>query len=245
MLNNTQKDELEMLLELDRICKANNLEYYLAYGSVLGAVRHGGFIPWDTDIDIMVKIDNYKKFCEIVSKNLIEKYELKSYWENPEYESLLTRLTITNKPHNLIHIDIFPLVGASKNKLVRKIEKKISFIVFRLYFIKKVNVNSYYHAETKKTRTIKLLKILIKIIPERLLILIFEKIANRHQISDADYIYNICGSYGKKEFIPKEWLGKPKYFDFESSKFPVPKEWDKYLTHIYGDYMTPKKENYV
>ena len=64
-------------------------------------------------------------------------------------------------------------------------------------------------------------------------------------IEQSSTLYNICGSYGHKEFISKDWLGAPIYADFEGYKFPMPKEWHKYLTNIYGDYMTPKKSNYV
>ena len=61
----------------------------------------------------------------------------------------------------------------------------------------------------------------------------------------SEFICNICGSYGQREFIPKNWLGNPKYLEFEGYDFPVPQEWDKYLTHMYGDYMTPKKTNFI
>lgn len=245
LLNQLQKDELEMLLELDKICKHNNLEYCLAYGSVLGAVRHRGFIPWDTDIDIMVKIENYKMFCDIINNNLTTKYQIKSYWQNKDYESLLSRLTIANKNHKQIHIDIFPLVGASNNKFMRNLEKKLSFLVFRLYFLKKVDADTFYNNEIAKIRKVKLLQIFTKVIPEKFLKFIFEKIAYRHKIDSSNYIYNICGSYGRKEIIPKEYVYNPIYLKFEGNSVPVPKKWDKYLTHMYGDYMTPKKTNYV
>lgn len=245
LLSQIQSEEFKMLIELERICKEKNLKYYLAYGSVLGAIRHSGFIPWDTDIDIMVNIIDYKKICDILNDNLPHEYEVRSYWNTEDYESLLARLTVINKAHNQIHIDIFPVIGTSNNKYVRDLEKKISFLIFRLYFIKNVNVDFYYKNETSKKRVVKFFKALIKPLSKKFLISMFEKIAYKHKIDESQYVFNICGSYGKKEIIPKEFLGEPMRMMFEEEKLPIPSMWHEYLSHFYEDYMTPKKDNYV
>lgn len=245
LLSKIQSDELNMIKELEKICKEKNLTYYLAYGSVLGSIRHSGFIPWDTDIDIMVKISDYKEICNIINDNLSREYEVKSYWNSEDYESLLARLTITNKTHKNIHIDIFPVIGTSNIKLFRNIEKKISFLVFRLYFIKNVNEDLYYVNDTIKKQMVKFYKMLIRPLPKKVLISIFEKISYKHTIDQSKYVFNVCGSYGKKEIIPKEFLGEPKRMKFEEESLPIPSMWHEYLTHFYGDYMTPKKDNYI
>jgi len=129
--------ELEMLIEMDMICKKYNLNYYLAYGTLLGAVRHKGFIPWDTDIDIIVDIDSYERFCEILQNELSTKFYLSSPRTNKNYESLKARIHLKNSEHRKIHIDIFPMVGAPQSKIGQKIFSKIAYINYRCYFRKK------------------------------------------------------------------------------------------------------------
>lgn len=240
-----QRLEFEMLLEMHKICKENNLDYYLAYGTVLGAVRHKGFIPWDNDIDIIIDIDSYEQFCDILENELSDKYCLSSINTDRNYDSLKARVSLKDEHHHIIHIDIFPMVGAPDNKIYKKLFSKISYINYRCFFVKKVNPNINYKNSTLKRRVAYLAKFLLVLIPPNFFLIIFKKMSKFYPISNADTLYNICGSYGDKEFIPKNWLGNPVYMEFEGHRFPVPQEWDKYLTHIYGDYMTPKKINYV
>lgn len=240
-----QKQELDMLIEVDKICKKSNLKYFLGYGTVLGAIRHKGFIPWDTDIDILVEIDHYKQFCETIYKNIDSKYELKSIDTDPIYDSLKARVCLKGQLHNLIHIDIFPMVGSPKSTIMKKIFSKISYLNYRCYFVKKVNPNINYSNNKKKRILAFIAKFLLLPIPANIFVKIFYKLSTLYSITESNYLYNICGSYGLKEFIPKEWFEETIYADFEGYKFPIPKEWDKYLTHIYGDCMTPKKQNYV
>lgn len=106
-----QLTEIDMLIEMDKVCKKHGLEYSLGYGTVLGAVRHGGFIPWDTDIDILVGIDDYKRFCQIINRETPDKFFVFSKETDKSYEFLMARLAMKNKYHHPVHIDIFPMVG--------------------------------------------------------------------------------------------------------------------------------------
>ena len=150
--------ELEMLLEMDRICKTHNLNYYLAYGTLLGAVRHKGFIPWDTDIDIIVDIDSYQRFCDILQRELSTKYCLSSTKTNKNYDSLKARIHLKNYDHRIIYIDIFPMVGVPRGKLCQRIFSKIAYINYRCYFIKKVKPNINYKYNIMKRIIVNILK---------------------------------------------------------------------------------------
>ena len=240
-----EKAELEMLIEVDRICRENDLTYYLAYGTALGAVRHKGFIPWDSDVDIMVDIDSYAEFCNIVSNNISEKFFVNSIETDSNYEELFARIGLKNNLHHMVHIDIFPLAGAPKTTFGKKLFSKIAYINYRCFFIKKVKVNINYKKRSKKRKQAILAKLILLLVPSNLFLWVFKRLSKAYSIEQADTLYNICGSYGFKELIPKSYFGEPVYMDFEGYKLPVPQEWDKYLTHIYGDYMTPKREKYV
>ena len=240
-----KQQELNMLIEVDKICRESNLMYYLGYGTALGTVRHKGFIPWDTDIDILVDIDSYKKFCKTVDEKIDSKYELKSIDTDSTYDSLKARVSLKGHSHNIIHIDIFPMVGSPKSKISKKIFSKVSYLNYRCYFVKKVNIKINYKHNMKKRSMALIAKLLLLPIPSGIFISIFNKLSNMFPIKRSNVLYNICGTYGYKEFIPKNWLNDPIYMQFEEHEFPLPKEWDKYLTHIYGDYMIPKKENYI
>jgi len=237
--------EVDMLREIERITKNNSIKYYLAYGSAIGAVRHKGFIPWDTDVDIIVDIDDYERLDNLLSKELNEKYRVKNYKNDDTASLLFSRVVLKNDNGITVHIDIFPMVGLPQNKLKQQIFIRLARLINGFYFFKKVNPEIHYKNQEKKIRISKLLKIIAFPIPSKLLIFMKEKLEKLYPINNTQYLFNLCGAYGTKEIIPKDWLSEQVYFDFENERLPLPKEYDKYLTQIYGDYMTPKKEKYV
>jgi lipopolysaccharide cholinephosphotransferase len=233
--------ELDMLKEMDRICKKNNLIYYLAYGTALGAVRHKGFIPWDDDIDIIVDIDSYKKFCDTIHNEISDKYVLSSMDWDSSYDLLMAKIGLKNQSHHSINLDIFPIVGVPRSKVGRIFFSNVCRIIHLTYFYKKVNIDTYYKKGERK-RTLALIKKLLFIsIPASLIKLIFYKLSKLYPIDKSDTIFSICGCYRYKELIPKQYLGEPVLMEFEGIALPVPRQWDAYLTHLYGDYMTPLK----
>lgn len=240
-LNDVQKVELEMLVEVDRLCRQNDLKYYLAYGTALGAVRHKGFIPWDSDIDIVVDIDNYKRFCEVMENRLVDKYCIYSYETDPKYEELFARIALKYERHHKIHIDVFPMVGAPVTRSGRKLFSVIAYLIYRCYFVKKVDVNINYKNRPRKRKLALILKKLLFPLPSEFFIWLYEKLSKTFPFSKSDYIINFCGSYRYKEIIPKSYLGEPVYMEFEGHKLPVPQEWDKYLTQLYGNYLVPRR----
>lgn len=241
-LKEIQKQELDMLLELDRISKKHNLRYYLAYGTAIGAVRNQGFIPWDSDLDIVVETDTYDKLCKILNKELSSKYKINHVDFDKGYDSLKARISIYGEKHQTLHIDIFPMVGTPKGKLGKFFFRKICYLLYMIFFIKKVDLSS---GSINRIYLANIIKLALLPIPSIVLIKTFSILSKLFKIEHSDVVYNICGSYGVKELIPKEYFGVPVEMNFEGHLLPLPKEWDKYLTHIYGDYMTPKKENYI
>lgn len=234
-----QLDILDILIEIDRICNKFGITYYLAYGSVLGAVRHKGFIPWDNDIDIMIEIDRMEELISALESNLPNKYKVYYLKNDKEYDSLKPRVGLSNQNHHKLHVDIFPMSGISNNKMLRKVIPIITLILYKSYFLKKFDSDTVHKNNFHKRIKHKLVKFVLYIMPISIILKVFNYLSWKYPLSKSAYIYNVCGSYKLKEVIPKEYLSEPVYLDFEGYKLPVPKEWNKYLNHMYGDYMTP------
>lgn len=242
---NSKKEMLDMLNEIERIANVAGFTYYLAYGSALGAIRHQGFIPWDNDIDIIIDINQYEDFCNMINELIDNNYEVKTFYLDSNYDSLKARVSRKNLNHTFLHVDIFPMVGTPDSKVGRKIFSKISYFNYRCFFFKKMDPKINYNQNILKRFIAYTIKFLLSPLPAKLFIKIFNNLSKRFPMGTSKKIYNICGSYGDKEFIDKNWLREPTYVKFENKQFPIPKEWDKYLTHLYSDYMTPKKSDYV
>ena len=120
-MNRIQELELDILKEFDRICRENGLSYTVAGGTMIGAVRHKGFIPWDDDIDVGMSVGDYRKFCRIAQKQLGEKFFFQnSYTDMWDVSIAKIRMNGTTaieegaekyNYHQGIWIDIFPMTG--------------------------------------------------------------------------------------------------------------------------------------
>src|SRR5699024_3856261 len=176
---------------------------------------------------------------------LSDKFVLQHIKYNEKFDQLLPRVTLKNDKGLIIHVDIFPMVGAPTTKFGKKIFSKVAYLNHRMFFMKNVQANVNYSDKNIKRIMSKIIKVIIFPIPRKFFVKLNDFLINLVPIENTKEIYNIYGSYGMKEYIQKQWLYEEYYEDFEGHKLPIPKEYDKYLTQIYGDYMTPKKENYI
>lgn len=236
---------LDIAKYIDKLCKKNNIEYFLIYGSCLGAVRHQGFIPWDDDMDIAMTEENYFKFIKIFEEQGDkEKY----YLQTPDKEenyclafSKLRDITTTlieegNKDKDItygVYIDIFPLVGVPKNKIKRSILK------INRTFLLSANANIINNKFLKFIS-----EIIIKTIGKKRIIKYCTKACFKYKTKDYDEWLSIGdGARFELNLLDKKIYGNPVYKPFEDTRLPIPVEYDKYLRHIYGNYMQiPSKE---
>lgn len=238
----------EILKEVVRICEKHNLTYYLDYGTLLGAVRHKGFIPWDNDIDIEMPIGDYRKFLKIAPKEISSDFFIQTYRSDHGYNLLWTQVRANNTTsmpvkyqnwdiHWGMHIDIFPLASVFDSKLGSKIQSKGLEISRAL--INKEYLQACEPSEIEGNKKLKLLYTLPRSLREFFCSVILRMVlvnpgASRYcSALDRDLDYRID---------PKAYNNKIS-IEFEGRFFAAPEEYDYILTTIYGDYMTPPPEN--
>lgn len=244
-LRELQLVELAILKEFDRICKKHNITYYLAYGTLIGAARHKGFIPWDDDIDIMVAYQDYEKLREVCKTEMGEEYYYQSRSGNPQNFIFWDRIGLRNttsidlslkdiKADWGICIDIFPLFLISSDPEEQRIQEA-KFRKSQIYNLKYLNRHLAKEAHGME----KLKKLISGYIPDKLNVKAAEKLL--HEIAlDSDHAKEYCFDYSMLNecgLYRQEWFSSTTELEFEGMMFPVPAGYDALLHHIYGDYM--------
>lgn len=246
VLRKVQLSELELLIELDRICRKCGISYQLDGGTLLGAVRNKGFIPWDDDIDVRLLRDDYDAFTKACETELdTERFFFQTYHTDPGYRwgygKLLLKRTYTVREHQemltMRHgliMDIFPC-----DNMPEKGIKKMIFN-FRCFFARKCSyspVGAKYESNILKRVVYKFLSK----IPKKMYVKEFEKLAYMYNNQDMKYVRQ-TGWGNKQEAMgfPRKWLEESCEIEFEGHKFFAPKDYDGFLRRLYGDdYMTP------
>ena len=239
-----KKVQLMIAVDIKRICEKYHIKYFLDAGSMLGAVRHKGFIPWDDDIDIGMPKEDYNKFLEVAPAELGEKYFVDNYNTNRDNPLVFTKIRllgteyIENKAnidakHNEVFVDIFPYFYVSDNKLVRKIEAFRMKLLAQMLLIK--GGFKVWKGESK-LKHIKFLPIQIisKCYSVKALRNRIDKLYNKHADTK-----NICihdGSCYSYCYFSTEWFDNMITVKFEGVNFEIPKEYDAFLTKMYGNY---------
>ncbi len=242
-----QKVVLQGLLEVDRICKKHGITYALGGGTLLGAVRHHGFIPWDEDADLIMERDAYERFLEVAKDELPPEYFLQTPQTDPAnhfYTKIRINQTIlstkfTSRIEGLnqgIFIDIFCHDKTSNRKLVQKLHIYATIVARSLVFNKWGNTSiagkDGKHALLRRLFT-QIKKILPMSVLERMQFGVICFFKNR---KNARFLYDGMGQNVRNGVFPKSWIEHTVLMQFEGYDFPVPEQYDLYLRFLYGDY---------
>lgn len=254
-LEKLHKIQLEMAKDFKKICEQENISYFLIGGTLLGAVRHKGFIPWDDDLDIGMLREDFEKFLEVCRDKLPSNYFLQTLDTDPEFGLPIAKLrknmtlfvehaSAKVDMHSGIYIDIFPYDNVPDNIFFMIYQRAITYILKRLVLLK-----SYYNLKKQenifKIMIINLLVIVCSFIPKKRMINIYlREIKRFNNIKDTQYLTNFGGSYSyNKEKIQRVWLNKLIRLKFENEQFNVPSQYHSMLKSIYGNYMELPPEN--
>ncbi|MDR0531346.1 MAG: LicD family protein [Oscillospiraceae bacterium] len=234
----------KMLLAFERICKAHGLRYYIAAGSLLGAARHGGPIPWDDDVDVTMPRPDYEKLIAIAQDELPDDMVLPR--SNYPYGfhrmqikgTQITRMIRQKGPHG-IFLDILPLDGAAPTPNRKALHKLLNRVLLNCM---NASARALPLFTLRLPRLYEITKRLIVkcFMPRRLMFWLWKRNALRYDAETAAEWVCLPGIYGyDQECFPKEYWGEPAWLPYEGRMVPVMREWETYLTAHYQDYRTP------
>lgn len=254
-LRKMQLIELSILKEVRRICEKNNINYFLIGGTLIGAIRHKGFIPWDDDMDIGMLREDYNKFIEACETDLDKnKFFLQRMETDPGFGKFYIRILLNgtyldydyiknvNSKKGLF-VDVFPYDNIPDSKILQKKQSIITSFALRLLKKKlKYGIVCF-------TLGGKLELLLTPFFTKKTLINMYNKEMQLYnkKLKNSKYINCANAGYGYfKEILQRKWISETKDFEFEGITLPGSVYFDEYLTHLYGDYMTiPSKENQI
>ena len=239
-----QQMELGIMEYIHEICQKIGVKYFLAYGSLIGAVRHKGFIPWDDDMDICMLREDYEKLQDYLISNPNERYEVMSYKNNLNYvypfmkvqdnQTYLLEEDVRIDSNMGIYVDIFPVDGYEddsvfKDKMTRLIKKRqLSCYTFKGItntksllnsLIRYISVIIFYFTNTNKY------------------IRGIDELAQSRKVSDYEEVDYLIYKDMNKPVWRREWLEQVTTGTFEGKEFMIPKNYHEILTSDYGDYM--------
>ena len=246
-LRRVQLTQLEIAKEIKRVCEDCGIEYWLDSGTLLGAVRHKGFIPWDDDLDIGMKRDDYERFLELAPQRLNPQFHLQQWETDPGYGLCFAKIRkagtvyIENKTQrssaeNGIFVDIFPYDHFGNDPKGQGWPIKI----IKTMMMVKSGINTWIEEDSINYKR------LMKNIPPMMISPFFSRkkliqkytaLATQYNTQPAEFYFpQGISNYGRW-LIPVSAVEEVMDAPFEDATFRIPKGYDAYLTHAYGDYM--------
>ena len=246
-MKTVQERGLKILLEIDAICMTNGIKYFLEGGTLLGAIRHKGFIPWDDDVDVAMLREDYELFLSKARVELPNRYFVQTNDDDPNFPFGFAKIIDTkskfpdnkNKFKTGFCIDLFPIDNAHDNVIIHNLNIFMIKVIQGLTKSKIVLDMSTYKSAAIKT-AVKVVSMVGKLFSTRFLMETQKKIAimNNNKKTFNKCCYSFPFNYLNRLF-PSEIYEDVEMVVFEEYEFPAPMVWDEVLTILYGDYMTP------
>ena len=251
-LRELQLCELEVLKSIKSVCDKHQIRYYLSSGTLLGAVRHQGFIPWDDDIDVEMPYPDYLRFLEVAQAELGEDFFLQNYDTDPYYYFAYSRVRKNGTTmmrewekdipsHYGVWVDIFPMayVGGTLDYRIKRL--LLSCRTFLRMHEDLFSLSQEWLVSQSSAFMVMLVKV-ARSLPESARYKICKAIEKYiFRSREKAYLSNVWVNITRR--IPKESFEPATELLFEGERFSAPKDYDTYLRIAYGDYMTPPPED--
>jgi lipopolysaccharide cholinephosphotransferase len=248
-LEQIRQEQLNILKDIHEFCNENNIAYFLTYGTLLGAVRHKGYIPWDDDIDIMMPKPDYDKFISLYNRKN-GNYEVINIDIDKDFPYPIAKVQNPNTrlieyasiKYNIgVNIDVFPIGGLPDNPKERKRHLNQLMICRNLLNIKTIKFSS--RREKSKTVLLLLLKLITCFIFRKTIVSRICKLHRKYNYEHSKEVL-LLSFESENRIFSKLMFEKFSYQEFEHNSFKIPCNYDLFLTKIYGGYMQlPPVEN--
>lgn len=249
-LRKLQMEMMDLLIEFDRLCKKHKITYFLSGGTLLGAVRHQGFIPWDDDLDVEMLRDEYERFCSICEQELdANRFFFQTQQNDPYYLWTYGKLRLKNtayiragqshlKQKTGICIDVFPLDAAGEDPFWQRFHEIICKGCRKILW-------SRVGYKTEQTVWKRIWYGFLRYIPRHWTIWLFESVATAYAGKELkSMVFHHMDSRSQRGYIQSyTWYASCVEVTFEGKKFPAPGGYKDFLYFWYGDYMTYPPES--
>ncbi len=231
-----QKIAMDTLVEFHRVCEKSNIEYELAYGSLLGAIRDNGQIPWDYDIDVFVAFKDKERLIETLKKELDDKYYFYCPEVNQKCRHVIMRLAPKGYRSEALHVDVFYYVGTPNSVEERKLHIEQIKRTAHTRYCKLVNCKEEAGGNVKKYIRLMLDKMKYSMKKIEDLKNEYEKLCQMYPIDKSDYLVSADVFADWYEF-PRILFEETELFHTVDGTFRIPKQYAELLTLVYKDYM--------
>ena len=252
-LHHLQRVERMIFKDFIDTCEKYNLRYFGIGGTGIGALRHKGFIPWDDDIDVFMPRPDYDRFLALAAHSMPEGYEVLSPYATKDYPMYFAKMcnarTTLLENERIpcvfgLYIDIFPLDGACDDvETCYREKRRFKRLMNKLEAVSTHNSFGEYVGLLTKRRewgrfAVKTVAFCCRSWLRRWLLKQMDGIAYGHDYALSSRVVTYSGAYQRQEIYPKAWLETPQMFVFEGLMVNLPHDYDAYLRHFFGDYMT-------
>lgn len=242
-MNEIQKIELDMLLEIDEVCRKLGIDYFIVGGTLLGAVRHKGFIPWDDDVDVGMLRADYEIFVQKAQELLPAGSFLQTRFTDRELPCCFAKVRKNDTTfiessmkdlhiHHGVYVDIFPFDYYPQNRVLARINKIRQILITH-------RVNEVFYSKEKAEYSLRgrMAHILSGLLYKDVKSALDAKDRICRSVPKSALITNYNGAWGDREIVRTEWLTHYTELEFEGHMVKAPAAYDAYLRNVYGDYM--------
>lgn len=245
-----RRAQLDLLAEFDRVCAAQGLEYFALYGTLLGAVRHSGFIPWDDDLDVGMLRADFNRLTDVIGDEVDGRFMFQTVRTDSHYGCMfgklrmngtlcVDRISYGSPQHGGVFIDVFPIDAKAARPVARFEQRLMRYVGFRLLYLKAGYL--FMGGTSVPSRVVQTVaRALVRCIPRRLIIALTERHTRLGGVEPPAEFVSLFGAYVyDRDTIDARWIHPLTRLPFEDVTIPAFADSDAYLTQVYGNFRQP------